>query len=120
MFRARISSIGPDSLGLLAALGVLVGCATGLVIVAFRLLIEVGQGLMLSSEPQTVKLRNVNGIVELDRSKVEDIRSGRLSMMPEGLLRGLNQNQVRDLFSYLRSRKQVSLTKEQQKQGAKK
>ncbi len=48
IFRINLSLIGSHSLGLMAALGVLVGCVTGGVIVAFRLLIEGGQALILS------------------------------------------------------------------------
>ncbi len=39
----------------------------------------------------------------LARDAIEEIKPSRASLMPEGLLKALAEQQVRDLFAYLRS-----------------
>jgi len=39
----------------------------------------------------------------LARDSIEEIKPSRASLMPEGLLKSLGEQQVRDLFAYLRS-----------------
>jgi hypothetical protein len=45
----------------------------------------------------------------LEHAEVENIKESALSLMPEGLLEGLTQTQIRDLFAYLMARSQVPL-----------
>jgi putative heme-binding domain-containing protein len=41
--------------------------------------------------------------VSLTREEIEDLRASRISLMPEGQLKVLSDQQIRDLFAYLRS-----------------
>ena len=40
----------------------------------------------------------------LDRKKIEDMEASPVSLMPEGQLKALGDQQVRDLFAYLMSK----------------
>ena len=49
-------------------------------------------------------LRGLDGNnVVLRRGEISELKPAGLSLMPEGLLDGLAEQQVRDLFAYLRS-----------------
>ena len=41
--------------------------------------------------------------ITLERKAITEMRAAGMSLMPEGLLDGMNDQQVRDLFAYLRS-----------------
>jgi putative heme-binding domain-containing protein len=41
--------------------------------------------------------------VSIEQKEIKEMRAAGLSLMPEGLLDGLGEQQVRDLFAYLRS-----------------
>ncbi len=61
-------------------------------------------GFMASQTPQVVVLRTPDGqSVPLQRSEITSLTPAGSSLMPEGLLGGLGDQQVRDLFAYLRS-----------------
>ena len=65
-----------------------------------------------------VVLRGIDGINQvLPLDQIEDMKSAGLSLMPEGLLNSLTEQQVRDLFAYLRSAQ--PLVGEPSKQAAK-
>lgn len=61
-------------------------------------------GFLVEKSPQVVVLRGVDGQnVVLRADEIEEMKVTPVSVMPEGLLRGMTDEQVRDLFAYLRS-----------------
>jgi putative heme-binding domain-containing protein len=61
-------------------------------------------GTLVDQDPQRVVLRGADGRdVTIRRDEIEDMKAVPTSLMPEGLLKDLNDQQVRDLFAYLRS-----------------
>ena len=55
------------------------------------------------------RLRTQNADVQLQMKEVDEIVPTNKSMMPEGMLRELKDDQIRDLFLYLSGQKQVPL-----------
>jgi putative membrane-bound dehydrogenase-like protein len=64
-------------------------------------------GLITAKTERTITLKTQTETVTLDRSEIENIQESSLSLMPEGLLEGLSETQVRDLIAYLIHRTQV-------------
>lgn len=64
-------------------------------------------GLVVARTDRTITLRTQSETVMLERAEIENLRESTLSLMPEGLLEGLNETQVRDLIAYLMHRSQV-------------
>lgn len=63
-------------------------------------------GLLVEDRPGQVTLLTATGEkVQLGRERIETIQESPLSLMPEGLLRDLKPQQLRDLFAYLEQRK---------------
>src|SRR5262249_21183740 len=61
-------------------------------------------GFVVERDNRVVVLRGADGQdVVLERGNLDDLRPVPQSLMPEGLLDGLTDAQVRDLFAYLRS-----------------
>ena len=61
-------------------------------------------GIVAEQDRNVVVLRGNDGReVTLARDAIEEIKPSRASLMPEGLLKSLAEQQVRDLFAYLRS-----------------
>lgn len=61
-------------------------------------------GFIADQDQQVVTLRGADGqTLVLAREELEDLRATPVSLMPEGLLKDLTDQQVRDLFAYLRS-----------------
>ena len=61
------------------------------------------QGILRDRDSQVVVLRGLDGQdLTLRLSDVESVQSLGRSLMPEGLLEGLTDTQLRDLFAYLR------------------
>jgi putative heme-binding domain-containing protein len=61
-------------------------------------------GVILDQDPRVIVLRGSDGRdVTLPRDQVEEMKPSPTSLMPEGLLKGLSDKDVRDLFAYLRS-----------------
>jgi putative membrane-bound dehydrogenase-like protein len=61
-------------------------------------------GFLVEQDPQIVVLRTSEGqTVSLDRSEIEELAPQKKSLMPEGQLKTLSDEQVRNLFAYLRS-----------------
>ncbi len=61
-------------------------------------------GFLADQDNQVVVLRGADGQnIVLTRDAIEDLRASPRSLMPEGLLDKLNDQDVRDLFAYLRS-----------------
>ena len=61
-------------------------------------------GFLFDQDNQIVVLRGADGQnVTIERNNIEEMVKQRTSLMPEGLLKDLNDQQVRNLFAYLRS-----------------
>ena len=61
-------------------------------------------GVLIDQDPQVVVLRSSEGRdVIVPRDQLEEMKPSPTSIMPEGLLKGLSDNETRDLFAYLRS-----------------
>ena len=61
-------------------------------------------GFLVEQDNRRVVLRGMdNQDITLNRADIVELRSAGASLMPEGLLDGLNDQQTRDLFAYLRS-----------------
>ena len=59
-------------------------------------------GLLVDQDPQLVVLRGPEGRdVPVRREEIEEMQASRVSLMPEGLLAGMGDRDVRDLFAYL-------------------
>jgi len=66
-------------------------------------------GLIVSSDEQTVVVRTATESVALPTEDIEAITESPLSAMPDGLLQNLSSEQVRDLIAYMMSPLQVRL-----------
>ena len=61
-------------------------------------------GFVVEEDPGLVLLRTADGrTVSVPRDSIDDLHRSPVSIMPAGLLRPLDDQQVRDLFAYLRS-----------------
>ncbi len=61
-------------------------------------------GFLVEQDPSVVVLRTAEGqTVSLDRDDIDELVPQKKSIMPEGQLKTLTEEQVRDLFAYLRS-----------------
>ncbi|WP_010587162.1 PVC-type heme-binding CxxCH protein [Schlesneria paludicola] len=60
-------------------------------------------GFLVENDPQTVTLRSPDGqTISLERAELEELIKSRKSLMPENQLKDLSDEQVRNLFAYLR------------------
>jgi len=61
-------------------------------------------GFLVERDSRIVVLRGLDGQnVALEQKDIAEMRSAGMSLMPEGLLDAMTEQQVRDLFAYLRS-----------------
>ena len=61
-------------------------------------------GFLVEQDPQSVSLRSTDGqTVTLARADIDELIPQKKSLMPEGQLKDLTDEQVRNLFAYLRS-----------------
>jgi putative heme-binding domain-containing protein len=61
-------------------------------------------GVLVEQDKNVVVLRGSDGKeLVLPRSSIEEMKLTPKSLMPEGLLKEMSDQQVRDLFAYLRS-----------------
>jgi putative heme-binding domain-containing protein len=61
-------------------------------------------GFLADEDKQVVTMRGIDGANNtIPRAEIEEMKPTGYSLMPEGLLQGLNDQQLRDLFAYLRS-----------------
>ena len=61
-------------------------------------------GLIVDQDPQVVVVKSADGQrTVVPRDEIDDITATSRSLMPEGLLTPLKEQEVRDLFAYLRS-----------------
>lgn len=70
-------------------------------------------GIIKRQDEKVVVLQTANELVTLPRNEIADQRQSQLSMMPEGLLATLKDQEVRDLIYYLSRVGQVPLPPEQ-------
>ncbi|MEX0726238.1 MAG: PVC-type heme-binding CxxCH protein [Planctomycetaceae bacterium] len=65
---------------------------------------RVVQGFLVDRDPQVVTLRGADGQnVSLPQDEIDEMLPQKKSLMPENVLKDLTEQQIRDLFSYLRS-----------------
>ena len=61
-------------------------------------------GFIVERGNQIISIRGTDGqTVSVARSEIDEILPQKKSLMPEGLLKQLTDQEVRDLFAYLRS-----------------
>jgi putative heme-binding domain-containing protein len=72
-------------------------------------------GIIKRQDDQSIVLQTANELVTLPRNEIESQRLSQLSMMPEGLLATLKDQEVRDLIYYLTRVGQVPLPTDQAK-----
>jgi putative membrane-bound dehydrogenase-like protein len=68
-------------------------------------------GFVILHDDKFIELRTQEARVKLALNDVEELRTSKTSMMPEGMLRNYTDEQVRDLLRYLASDEQVPLAK---------
>jgi putative heme-binding domain-containing protein len=66
-------------------------------------------GIVGAPVGRTVPVQMQDQRLVIDRDDIEEMIPSTLSLMPDGLLKPLNENQIRDLIAYLRSPTQVPL-----------
>ena len=66
-------------------------------------------GLVKSQDANSVVVQTANELLALPRAEVRKIEGSEISMMPEGLVAGLTEPQIRDLLYYLSRPGQVPL-----------
>lgn len=66
-------------------------------------------GLVGQGSEKTVPVQSANESLVLERTEIESVRPSALSMMPEGLIDGLEDTQLRELIRYLMAPAQVPL-----------
>jgi putative membrane-bound dehydrogenase-like protein len=61
-------------------------------------------GFLVEQDPQAITLRSPDGqSIALERSEIDELIKSRKSLMPEGQLKDLSEEELRNLFAYLRS-----------------
>jgi putative heme-binding domain-containing protein len=68
-------------------------------------------GNVAAEDDQQVTLRLIGQDTVVAKSEIASRETSNVSMMPEGLLKTLSQEEVRDLIAYLRTSQQVPLPK---------
>jgi putative heme-binding domain-containing protein len=68
-------------------------------------------GIILNQTDRMVTIQTPIEKLTLEKSAIDNIKPSQLSMMPDGLLNNLNEQQTVDLFAYLMSQSQVALPK---------
>jgi putative membrane-bound dehydrogenase-like protein len=66
-------------------------------------------GIVVEAAEKTLAVRTQTEKIKLDRDEIDRIQPTPQSLMPDGLLAALQDEQVRDLFAYLMGRDQVPL-----------
>jgi putative heme-binding domain-containing protein len=67
-------------------------------------------GIIREQNERSLTIQTANERIVLPREDVEALKPSSVSMMPEGQLERLTPQEIRDLFAYLASSKQVPLT----------
>ena len=68
-------------------------------------------GIAAAEDPQQLTLRLIGQDTVIAKSEILSREKSPISMMPEGLLKSLATEEVRDLIAYLRTTSQVPLPK---------
>jgi len=71
-------------------------------------------GVVLQQNEKVLTLQTADERLALSVADIEEIQRTNKSLMPEGLLDSLTQQQIRDLVSYLQSSRQVALPHQQE------
>jgi putative heme-binding domain-containing protein len=66
-------------------------------------------GIVKKEDGNAITLATPNELAVLPRNEIQSVRQSEISMMPEGLLEALNEQEVRDLIYYLSRPGQVPL-----------
>jgi putative heme-binding domain-containing protein len=66
-------------------------------------------GIVTKQDANSVTVLTANETLVIPRKEVQSLKQSELSMMPEGLLQGLSDKEVRDLLAYLKTTSQVPL-----------
>lgn len=66
-------------------------------------------GIIAAKTDRTITLKTMTEKVTAERSEIESIKESNMSLMPEGLLESLTEEQVRNLVGYLMTKSQVPL-----------
>lgn len=69
-------------------------------------------GIVQRQDDRSVTVVTPTETLTIPRNEITSLRQNELSMMPEGLLAGMSDDDVRDLIKYLASQVQVALTAE--------
>ena len=69
-------------------------------------------GIIKTETDKVVSVQTQNELLQLPRNEIDERQKSPLSMMPEGLLATLKDEEVRDLVAYLASPEQVVLPKD--------
>jgi putative membrane-bound dehydrogenase-like protein len=64
-------------------------------------------GIVVARNERTIELQMQNERLTIDRADITQLQQGALSLMPEGLLETLKDNEIRDLVGYLMHQGQV-------------
>ncbi len=72
---------------------------------------QFASGVIVTDEKDAVVLKTLAGDVTVPRSEIKTLTTSEQSLMPEGLMNGLEEPEIRDLFRYLRESAQVPLRK---------
>ncbi len=64
-------------------------------------------GIVRAQSEKTLTIQTVNERVTLPREEIEEFKETNVSMMPEGILEKLSEEEIRDLIAYLASKVQV-------------
>lgn len=70
---------------------------------------QVVTGVIVSESGDSVVLKTLAGNVTITRAEISKLTTAEQSLMPEGLMKGLEEPEIRDLFLYLRQSEQVPL-----------
>jgi len=66
-------------------------------------------GIVTKQDDNAITVMTANETLVLPRTEIKSLGQTELSMMPEGLLQALTEDEVRDLLAYLRSTAQVPM-----------
>jgi putative heme-binding domain-containing protein len=70
---------------------------------------RVVSGIIKLEDRERITLMTENDTIVIPRAEIDAMKTAEISMMPEGLLAALSNDEIRDLFAYLQSPFQVPL-----------
>jgi putative membrane-bound dehydrogenase-like protein len=72
-------------------------------------------GLVVGRNERTITIQTPTEKLTLERTEISKLRQTNLSLMPDGLLQGMKEDEVANLIAYLMTPNQVPLTSQQSK-----